>query len=187
MPVPYQGPVAQIWYACHCPTAPKGPATVYTSANVAGVTDDAGPRCQGRLQPSTSPRETQRSADRPSWRTHPRRRDAAGVRMTGLGLSIGGIAGECAAARLHFLTGEIIAGAIVIVPLLTSMILLAVVVFGGSTSSDRVFRLFRWSSDKEEPQAPAPVTNRGPLSTGRRRTGCPACAKKRITRDRSQR
>lgn len=50
--------------------------------------------------------------------------------------------------------GEILAAAIIIVPLLTAAILVMVAVFGTTKSSDRVFRLLRWSSGKEEPQAP---------------------------------
>lgn len=65
------------------------------------------------------------------------------MRIIGLGLGAGGIAGECTAERLHFLAGEILAAAIIIVPLLTSTILLTVAVFGSTKSSNRVFRLLR--------------------------------------------
>jgi hypothetical protein len=64
------------------------------------------------------------------------------------------MAGECIAGHLHLLVGEILVAAIIIVPLLTGIILVTVVVFGSTKSSDRVFRLLRWSSDKEEPPAP---------------------------------
>ena len=75
-----------------------------------------------------------------------------------LGLGTGGIAGECAAGRLHFLAGEILAATIIVVPLLTGTILVTVVVFGSTKCSDRVFRFLRWFSGKEEPPAPSPVT-----------------------------
>jgi hypothetical protein len=80
--------------------------------------------------------------------------------MTGLGLGTGGIAGECTAGRLHFLAGEILVGAIIVVPLLTGIILVTVVVFCSTKSSDRVFRLLRWSRGKEEPPAPTPGPHR---------------------------
>lgn len=107
--------------------------------------------------------------------------------MMGLGLGTGGIAGECTAGRLHFLAGEILAAAVIIVPLLTGTILVTVVVFGSTKSSDRVFRLFRWFSGKEEPPAPSSVTTRTALGTGRRRTRCSAYATGRIRHDRCPR
>lgn len=77
----------------------------------------------------------------------------------GLGLGTAGIAGECAAGRLPFLVGEILAAAIIVVPLLTGTILVTVVVFGSTKCSDRVFRFLRWFSGEEEPPAPSPITN----------------------------
>jgi hypothetical protein len=102
--------------------------------------------------------------------------------MIGLVLGPGGIAGEWTAGRLHFVAGEILAAAIIIVPLLTGTILVMVVVFGGTKSSDRVFRLLRWFSDKEEPPAPA-LSPPGPLltSTGRRKNRLSVCAAERIS------
>ena len=76
--------------------------------------------------------------------------------MIGLGLGAGCIAGECTAAGPHFLASEILTAAIIIVPLLTATILVTVAVFGSTKSSDRVFRLLRWFSHKEEPQRPSP-------------------------------
>ena len=76
--------------------------------------------------------------------------------MLSLGLGPGGIAGACAADHLHSLAGEILATAMVAVPLATGAILIAVIVFGSTKSSDRVFRLLRWIRDKEEPSAPSP-------------------------------
>jgi hypothetical protein len=75
-------------------------------------------------------------------------------RMVSLGLGPGGIAGACTAARLHSLVGEILAAAMIAVPLATGVILVAVIVFGSTESSNRVFRLLRWIRDKEEPPAP---------------------------------
>jgi hypothetical protein len=96
---------------------------------------------------------------------------AAG-RMIGLVLGPGGLAGECAAARLHLVAGEILAAAIIIVPLLTGTILVTVVVFGGTRSSDRVFRLLRWFSDNEEPPAPALSPSAGSSLPCRSRMFC---------------
>jgi hypothetical protein len=60
----------------------------------------------------------------------------------------------CAAQRLHYLAGEILAVALIVVPLVVGAILVAVIVFCSTRSSDRVFRLLRWLRDKEEPPAP---------------------------------
>lgn len=82
----------------------------------------------------------------------------AGGRLFGLGLSSGGIAGDCAAGRLHSLAGEILATTVIVVPLVTGAFLVTVAVFGSTSSSDRVFRLLRWLRDSEEPPAPSPAT-----------------------------
>lgn len=74
--------------------------------------------------------------------------------MLGLGLGPGGVIGACTAGLLHCLLGEILAAAMIALPLTTGVILVAVIVFGSSESSDRVFRLLRWIRDKEEPPAP---------------------------------
>jgi hypothetical protein len=55
---------------------------------------------------------------------------------------------------VHSLVGEILAAAMIVVPLITSAILVAVIVFGSAKSSNRVFRLLRWLRDKEEPPGP---------------------------------
>jgi hypothetical protein len=55
---------------------------------------------------------------------------------------------------MHSLLGEILAAALIIVPLTTGVILVAVVVFGSTESCNRVFRLLRCIRDKEEPPAP---------------------------------
>jgi hypothetical protein len=75
-------------------------------------------------------------------------------RMLGVALGPSGVAGACAAGRMHFLLGEILAAALIIIPLTTCVILVAVIVFGSAESSDRVFRLLRCIRDKEEPPAP---------------------------------
>lgn len=104
--------------------------------------------------------------------------------MIGWGLGAGGVAGECTAARMHFLAGEVLAAAGIMAPLLTGTILVTVVVFGTAKCSDRVFRLLRWFSDKEEPPAPSPVSTGKALGTDRRRTGRCACTAGRIKHDR---
>jgi hypothetical protein len=105
-----------------------------------------------------------------------RRAGVSGQVITGLRLGTAGIAGECAAGRLHFLAGEILAAAMIVVPLLTGTILVTVVVFGSAKCSDRVFRFLRWFSDKEEPLAPNPVTTGTAPGAGLRRTGSSGCA-----------
>jgi hypothetical protein len=74
--------------------------------------------------------------------------------MLGLTLGPGGVAGACVAGCMHSLLGELLAAALVIVPLTISVILVAVIVFGRAESSNRVFRLLRCIRDKEEPPAP---------------------------------
>ena len=76
--------------------------------------------------------------------------------MPGLGLGSGGIACACTAERLHSIIGEVLAAAMIVVPLVTGVILVAVIVFGSIESSNRVFRLLRWLRDKEEPSASSP-------------------------------
>jgi hypothetical protein len=98
-----------------------------------------------------------------------------------------GIAGECAAGRLHFLAGEILAAAMIVVPLLTGTILVTVVVFGSAKCSDRVFRFLRWFSDKEEPLAPSPVTTGTALGAGGCGTESSGCAAERTRNDRCPR
>ncbi len=74
-----------------------------------------------------------------------------------LGLALGpsgGIASVCTAERLHSLVGEVLAATMIIVPLMTGVILVTVIVFGSSESSNRVFRLLRCIRNKEEPLAP---------------------------------
>lgn len=176
MPVPDQGPAARVGHACYRASTPAAPVTASPRATAPCATRDGGPRCQGRPRPSAGHEGTRRSAGRPTGSSRARRRASAGGRMIGLGLGTGGIAGECTAGRLHFLAGEILAAAIIIVPLLTGTILVTVVVFGSTKSSDRVFRLLRLFSEKEEPPAPSPVTTRTALGTGRRRTRRSTCA-----------
>lgn len=83
-----------------------------------------------------------------------RRHPNLAARMLGLAFGPGGVAGACAAGRMHCLLGEILAAALIIVPLTTSVILVTIVVFGGTKPSNRVFRLLRCIRDKEEPPAP---------------------------------
>ena len=79
----------------------------------------------------------------PESRRARRRAGLGGQVIAGLRLGTVGIAGECAAGRLHFLAGEILAAAMIVVPLLTGTILVTVVVFGSAKCSDRVFRFLR--------------------------------------------
>lgn len=87
---------------------------------------------------------------------HAWRRAGAGGRVPGLVFGTGGLAGEYTAGRLHFLAGEILAGTIIIVPLLVGTILVAVAVFGSTRSCARAFRFLRWIADKEEPSRRQP-------------------------------
>jgi hypothetical protein len=176
MPVPDQGPAAQAGHACYRTAALPAPDTTSPRATAPCAIHDGGPPCQGRPRPSTCRRGTRRLAGL----SRARRRSGAGGWMIGLGLGTGGMAGECTVGRLPILAGEVLAAAIIVVPLLTGTILVTVVVFGSTESSDRIFRLLRWFSDKEEPPAPRPVTTRNALSAGRSRTGRSACATGRI-------
>jgi hypothetical protein len=83
-----------------------------------------------------------------------RRHPSLAARMLGLAFGPGGVAGACTAGRMHCMLGEVLAAVLIIVPLTTSVILVVVVVFGGTESSNRVFRLLRCIRDKEEPPAP---------------------------------
>jgi hypothetical protein len=75
-------------------------------------------------------------------------------RMLRLTLSPG-VAGAFTAGCLHPLIGEILAAAMVIVPLATGVTLVAVIAFGSIESSNRIFRLLRWIHDGEEPSPPS--------------------------------
>jgi hypothetical protein len=164
MPVSDQEPAAQADHACYRRAILPVPVTAGLTATAPCATHDERPRCQERRPPSIGQPETQRSADRSAVSIRAAKQVGAGGRMIGLVLGPGGIVGEWTAGRLHFVAGEILAAAIIIVPLLTGTILVMVVVFGGTKSSDRVFRLLRWFSDKEEPPAPA-LSPPGPLLT----------------------
>lgn len=183
MPVPDQGPGAQTGHGCHRAATSAIPATSIPRATPPHSTHDGRPRCQGHRRLSAGRRGTQRSAGSSAEPSRVRGRAGTCGRMICMGLGTGSIVGECTAGRLHFIAGEILA-AIIIVPLLTGAILVTVAVFGSSRSSDRVFRLLRWSSDKEEPPAPSPVTTVTALGHARRRTGHSACAAGRTRHDR---
>lgn len=167
MPVPDQEPAARANQACYQVATLPVSVTVGPRSTAACATHDERPRCQERPRPSTWHAETQRSADRPTGSIRARKSVGAGGRLIGLVLGPAGIAGEWTAGRLHFVAGEILAATIIIVPMLTATILVTVVVFGDTKSSDRVFRLLRWFGDKEEPPAPA-LSLPGPLLTSTR-------------------
>ena len=76
--------------------------------------------------------------------------------MFGLGLGPGAIACASTAERLHSFIGEVLSAAMIVVPLVTGVILVAVIVVGSPETSARVFRLLRWLRSKEEPPTPSP-------------------------------
>jgi hypothetical protein len=84
-------------------------------------------------------------------RGHAGRRRGAGPGLLGAG----GLAYGYAAELLHFPGDEIVAALLIITPLISGAILVSVLVFGSTASSDRIFRLLRWIRDREEPPGPA--------------------------------
>lgn len=109
-----------------------------------------------RAGSASGPERTLRNRGRTAGPRGARRHTRMTGRMLGLGLSPSGMAGACTAGCLHSLVGEILAAAMVIVPLTTGVILVAVIVLGSVESSNRVFRLLRCINDEEEPPSPSP-------------------------------
>jgi hypothetical protein len=96
------------------------------------------------IQPPAAPNRS-----RPPWRA--------------LGAGTGLVGTEGIAGYLHPALGEVLAAADVITPVIITLILLTVILFGSKEKVERVFRLLRWIANRPEPAGPAPP---GP---GRRR------------------
>lgn len=189
MPVPAQGPAAHARHrrgrgATREALVRASPREADRCAAARNAVHDQGPRCHGRRRSSADRPGTGQSAGRRAGSSRAQRRTGPGG-IIGMGLGAGGIASGCTVGHLQFLAGEILAAAIIIAPLLTGTVLVTVVVFGTTKSSDRVFRLLRCFSGKEEPPAPSPATTETPFGTERLRTGRSARDCGRLTHDRS--
>lgn len=79
-----------------------------------------------------------------------------------LGLGPGVIACAYIFERLNTPFGDILAATTIIAALVTGAVLLTVILFGSTKSSDRAFRLLRWLRDKAEPATPVNDHPNGP-------------------------
>ena len=131
----------------------RHPAAGPAAANSAATSTDIAP-CQGYGQAATSHAAAPCKENQAAGAEPVRMYTSVVSRILGIALGPSGVAGTCAAGRMHFMLGEILAATLIIVPLTASVILVAVIVFGGTESSNRVFRLLRCIRDKEEPPAP---------------------------------
>lgn len=170
MPVPDQGPAAQVGHACCRRATSVVPARANPWATAHWTVRSGERCCQRRLPPSRGHREIPRGANRaPS--SILASKVGAGGRTIGLSLGTFCGASEWAGRDVHSRICDILVAEIISVPVLTGAMLVMVAVFGCTRFSDRVFRLLRCFSHREEPPAPIPLTYGTALSGGRGITG----------------